>query len=108
MRDRVRLRNQAIKESGSERARGKKDEWALNESIMINQDASHSLPLSPSLFSLRLIIIIILIIHTQDTQNRVFQCSPLCIPIRTVYTHSVHAVMKFSGTQSVVPKHFKL
>lgn len=43
-----RCRNQAIKERGSERG---KDEWALNESIMINQDASLSLclPFSCSL-----------------------------------------------------------
>lgn len=52
-------RNQAIKERGSA---GRKDEWALNESIMINQDASRCSRFlraaSPSLSFLLIIIII--------------------------------------------------
>lgn len=47
MRDGERLRNQAVKTAGA-RKRGRKDEWALNESIMINQEASLPVSSSPS------------------------------------------------------------
>lgn len=90
MRDRVRLRNQGIKESRSEGARGK-DEWALNESIMINQDASPSPSPPLPLFLLRLIILLIII--TTQTQKTLFSmAAPSCIPIRTYSPHTCSCV----------------
>ena len=90
--DTQRLRNQAIKESWSKR---EKDEWVLNESIMINQDAFFALRRSHSVFLLRLIIITRTHTraHTLASQRR-----PLCIPIRTA-AHTHRGSIQFRGPQ---------
>lgn len=80
MRDGERLRNQAVKTAGA-RKRGRKDEWALNESIMINQEAS----LSVSYFS--------------DSSSPSDAAAPPCFPLRSVktlsYAHNLTFKMRF-------------